>query len=160
MQQQVHRGVERSLLVRNQSRISLLGYYVVFILGVGLGIYSLMKESELLKTFAYVYFLIAIISLIIGEKKVHYNRLTITDKKVVVKEGILKRHETAIRYSSITEVVSKQNFLERMLNFGDLHIRTSGAKKEYDITIENIPDPTKTKNIIERFMISSRPEKI
>ena len=37
---------------------------------------------------------------------------------------------------------------------------TSGAKKEYDIMIKKIPGPTKTKKLIEGFMISSRPEKV
>ena len=159
MQQQNHRN-EKVLLVRNQSRISLAGYYIVFVLGVGLGIYSLRKESKVLETFAYVYFLIALVFLMIGEKNVRYSKLTITDKKILVKEGIFKKHETAIRYSSITEVVSKQSFIDRLLNFGDLHIMTSGAKKEYDIMIKKIPGPTKTKKLIEGFMISSRPEKV
>ena len=163
MQQEAHRGAEKVLLVRNRSRINLIGYYIIFILGIVLGVYSLTKESDkaiILKTFAYVYFLIAIISLITGEVKVRYSRLTITDRKLLLKEGILKKHETAIRYSSITEVVSKQSFIERLFNFGDLTIRTSGAKKEYEIIIRKISNPAKTKELIEGFMIGSRPERI
>ena len=160
MQQQAHRSIENVLLVRNRSRINLIVYYIVLILGIGLGIYSLTKGSEILKTFAYLFFLIGIISLIVGEVKVKYSKLTITDRKLLLKEGILKKHETAIRYSSITEVVSRQNFIERVFNFGDLTLRTSGAKKEYEIIIKKIANPAKTKQLIERFMIGAHPERM
>jgi len=151
--------IENKLMVRNRSRINLAGYYLVFIVGVVLGIYSITKESLILKTFAYIYFLIAVICLIIAEMKVIYSKLTITDHKMLLKEGIFKKHETAIRYSSITEVVSSQNFIERVFSFGDLTIRTSGAKKDYEIIVKKITGPQKTKQIIERFMIGSRPER-
>ena len=144
---------EKVILTRNRSRISLINYYFLFLLFVFFGIYSFRKN---IVVFPFVFLVIGIISIIISEKKVHYTKLTITSHRAIYKEGILKRHVRTIRYASITDISSKQSFIQRILNYGDLAIITSGAKKEYEIVIEKIRDPEKTRSIIEKFVLSSR----
>jgi uncharacterized membrane protein YdbT with pleckstrin-like domain len=112
--------------------------------------------AKKIEVFPSVFFVVALITIFISEKKVHYTKLTITNHRAIYKEGIMKRHVRTMRYASITDISSKQSFIQRMLNYGDLVIITSGAKKEYEVVVEKIRDPEKTRGIIEKFVISSR----
>ena len=149
-----HKHQENIILTRNQSRRSLLVYYLLSLLFLFLGIYSIRKN--IMAVFLYLFFAAFLIMIIVSEKKVHYTKLTITDKRAVYREGIMKRHVRTIRYASITDISSKQSFIERILNYGDLTIMTSGAKKDYEIVVRKISSPEKTRTIIEKFVLSSR----
>lgn len=151
--QHTYHNQERVILTRNRSRISLIKYYLLFVLFVFFGVYSFIKKIEV---FPLVFLVIAIIFVIISEKQVHYTKLTITSHRAIYKEGIFKKHVRTIRYASITDISSKQSFIQRILNYGDLVIITSGAKKDYEIVVEKIRQPEKTRSIIEKFVINSR----
>ncbi|MBS3098480.1 PH domain-containing protein [Candidatus Woesearchaeota archaeon] len=143
---------EKIILKVKQSRKGIsLNYFVILILLV-LGIYSLFKNTKTMELFSKIFFAVVIIVLVYSEIRIHYKKLVISNKRAILKEGILKKHEATISYPSITEVVSQQSFLERLFNYGHLIIRTSGAKKDYEIVIDKVSRPAKIKETIEGFM--------
>ena len=147
---------ERVIKVVRRSRRGLLPVYLFVILFFYLAYYSWFVKggSETLELFASMFFLAGIFIWIYGEIKINYKKLAISNKRAVLQEGIFRRHSTTIRYSSITEVVAKQSVLQRLLGCGDLSIRTSGAKKEYELSIERVPNPFKVKELLEHFIFA------
>lgn len=153
-----HSTKERVILVRNQSRRSLLLYYLFSLFFLFLAVYSLKNKNimENLSLFPYMFFIILFVLLVLAEKNVRYTKFTVTDKRAVYKEGIIKKHIRTIRYASITDISSKQNLFQRILNYGDLNIMTSGAKKDYELSIKNISGPDKVRTTVEKFVLSSK----
>ncbi len=145
---------EKVIIVRNQSRRSLAGYYLLAALFLFLGIYSIKRD--LMAVFGVIFLAAFLISIAVAEKKVHYTKFTVTDKRAVYEEGIMKKDIRTIRYASITDISSRQSFPQRMLNYGDLTIMTSGAKKDYEIVVKKIGSPNKVRSMVEKFVLSSR----
>lgn len=62
--------------------------------------------------------------------------LVITDKRVIVKLGLVSTHSIEIRFEKIETVRVTQGLIGRMLNFGDITITGTGS------TFDPIPDIT------------------
>ncbi|MBN1385921.1 PH domain-containing protein [Candidatus Woesearchaeota archaeon] len=82
--------------------------------------------------------------------RIYSKKLNISESSLVMDEGILNKHHLTIRYPNITEIGVTQNFFARMLNYGNLYIRTSGASQK-EFRIDKISHPIHVKNIIEKF---------
>ncbi len=155
-EEKIHEKPEKVVKVVKRSRRGLLFTYVLVILFFYLAYYSwfVKGRSKTLDLFGSLFFLIGIFIWIYGEVKINYKKLIISNKRAVLQEGIFQRHSTTIKYSSITEVVAKQSLMQRLLNYGDLSIRTSGAKKDYELSIEKVPRPFKVKEVLEHFIFA------
>ena len=70
--------------------------------------------------------------------------LIITDERVfyIYQKGFFKRKIYETDLANILDVSSEtKGFFKTVLKYGDLIVRTAGAKEEGDIIIEDIPDP-------------------
>jgi uncharacterized membrane protein YdbT with pleckstrin-like domain len=55
------------------------------------------------------------------------NRLTITDKRVYKRKGIIRKNETFLRGEDIRDVTMKQGFQGRIFRYGTVEISTAGT---------------------------------
>ena len=75
--------------------------------------------------------------------------LTLTNERLVYKYGIIKRGISELRYEDIRNLQLDQNITERLLNFGDLALSSSG-QDEMEIIINDIPNPTQVADYIRQ----------
>lgn len=82
---------------------------------------------------------------------VHFKRnateYAVSNKRVVIKTGILSRYTNEVRPEAIEAVTVNQGILGRMLNFGDCLIRGRGVGK---LSMSYVVDPLKVKTTIEQ----------
>jgi len=81
-------------------------------------------------------------------------KLTVTDKRVILREGLLRKNLTEIFIDDVKRVQSQQSFLQRFFNVGSVTV-SSAATGYTEIYISGIPDPQKAKN----FIIKQKNEK-
>ncbi len=76
----------------------------------------------------------------------------VTDEAVIMKRGIFWKKRATVPYKKITNIDITQGPLQRMLNFGSLHIQTAGAGGApgavAEIVMEGIRDLEGLKNSI------------
>lgn len=80
-------------------------------------------------------------------------KLTVTNKRSIRQEGIIKRHTTEVLHDHIRSVDIRQTLLHRVLRVGDLDIDSAGQAGDRDIEIEmnRIPRPYEVKKIIDQY---------
>ncbi len=73
------------------------------------------------------------------------NNYYLTDKRLIIREGLFSIEIKTIEYDKITDMETSQTFLERMVSMsGDLFVSTAGAN-ELDANLYNIDSPTELK---------------
>lgn len=75
--------------------------------------------------------------------------LTLTSERLIYRYGIIHRGTSELRYDDIRNLQLDQNIVERMLNFGDMAISSSG-QDEMEIIINDIPDPERVAEYIRK----------
>ncbi len=132
--------------IRYVARVSLWNYWfnffggLVLLIGALYGVwssYSKLKGDSMgsvLGTMSGIAAFIAVIILIWPLLARRSTELVITDRRVVVKLGLISTHSIEIRFEKIETVRVTQGLLGRMLNFGDIIITGTGS------TFDPIPD--------------------
>ena len=69
-----------------------------------------------------------------------------TDSKIIVKSGVVLTRKNYMPYSTIQDINSSQNILERLLNVGSVSVFS--AYDNNQIAIENVSNPSKVEEII------------
>jgi uncharacterized membrane protein YdbT with pleckstrin-like domain len=86
-----------------------------------------------------------------------FNRLYLTNLRLIKERGIIGKKFMAIRLTDIEDIVCSYGIWGRILAYGDLTVESAGT---YGIMIfKGIPRPRKVKSIIERQMIYSNLKK-
>lgn len=70
----------------------------------------------------------------------------VTNRRVVLKSGIISRDTTEIRLEAIEKIEIKQTVLGRIFNFGTVHVTGKGAAS---LIIKDVDDPIEIKRAIE-----------
>jgi len=98
--------------------------------------------------------LIVILVLILG---VAYDYLcwrqkkyTLTNHRIIVQSGIIKRKKSYIHYDKIQDIVVSQSLVDRLLSAGDMEI--FGGHDFTNLILEDIPQPLEVENMINRLM--------
>ena len=92
-------------------------------------------------------------------------KLTITNKRTIRQEGIVKRTTSEVMHRDVRDITIKQGLLQRILNVGYIGIDSAGQsgqmvedkpgqperRSQIEIEVENIPKPYKVKEIIDRY---------
>ena len=73
--------------------------------------------------------------------------LTVTDRRVILKKGLLSKSTNEVWHKDITNVQVNQSFLQRMTNVGSLGVSTS-AQEGIEIQVVGIPHPDAVRQII------------
>lgn len=82
----------------------------------------------------------------------HY---TITDERIRITEGILGRARENVELVRIQDMDYSQNFSERMLNLGDIAIRSHDPSHPL-VVLKNIKDPENVYEILRRAVLNAR----
>ena len=77
-------------------------------------------------------------------------RLTVTNKRVIRHEGIIRRHTSEVLHDHVRNVLIKQNVLQRILKVGYIGIASAGSEGT-EIEINDIPGPFTVKAIIDEY---------
>ena len=77
-------------------------------------------------------------------------KLSISNKRTVRHEGIIRRHSTEVLHDHVRSVDIKQKFAQRLLNVGYIGIDSAG-QDGIEIEVRDIPGPYEVKKIIDRY---------
>ena len=126
--------------------------YLACVIAMIIGIYSLIRWFNEGNTF---YIIVGMIAGIIGLTifvswwlKVINTRLTITKKRVTLREGILSKNIHEVFVSDIRSVQIQQTLLQRILGTGTVEV-SGAATVEADIKIHGIPNAYEVKKCID-----------
>lgn len=82
----------------------------------------------------------------------HY---TITDERIRITEGFLGKARENVELIRIQDVDYSQTFSERILNLGDINVRSHDSSNPI-ITLKNIKDPEQVYEILRRAVLHAR----
>ena len=94
----------------------------------------------------FVVILIIILYIILQILGWYAKEYILTDSKIIVKSGIIFTRKNYMPYSTIQDINSSQNILERLFNVGSISVFS--AYDNNQIAIENISNPSKVEEII------------
>lgn len=77
-------------------------------------------------------------------------RVTISNKRTIRYEGIIRRHSTEVLHDHVRSVDIQQNFLQRLLKVGYIGIDSAG-QDGIEIEIRDIPGPYQIKKLIDQY---------
>ncbi|MGH8119508.1 MAG: PH domain-containing protein, partial [Gammaproteobacteria bacterium] len=80
--------------------------------------------------------------------KLRCTEMGVTNKRVILKTGIISRHSEEIKLSSIETVEIEQGILGRILGFGTVKVTGKGLS---DLVFRKIDDPIDVKRKIENI---------
>jgi uncharacterized membrane protein YdbT with pleckstrin-like domain len=76
-------------------------------------------------------------------------RLTVTDRKVTLRRGLLRKDLNEVRHVDVRNVRVSQGLLQRLLGVGSVAISTSG-QGDIEIEVSGIPDPHRVRVIVDQ----------
>jgi len=112
--------------------------FVVAIAGIGLLVMSFSKMNDngkdgasgQLAAFGLLLLIAAVVIVVVAYWKRSATEMAVTNKRVLVKVGLLSRHSIQIMLSKIESVHVDQSLAGRILNFGTIVIRGVGGTPE------------------------------
>jgi uncharacterized membrane protein YdbT with pleckstrin-like domain len=78
--------------------------------------------------------------------KLRCTEIGVTNRRVVIKTGIVSRHTEEMRIASIETVEIRQGIWGRLLGFGDVHVTGKGTS---DLVLRRLADPIEAKRRID-----------
>lgn len=80
----------------------------------------------------------------------------LTDRRVLLKDGIFSVKTTSVPYDKITHIKVKQTFLNKIsYDMGDITIHTAGPTP-VEIDLVKVQSPMRVKNLIEELIVKER----
>ncbi|MBA3312552.1 MAG: PH domain-containing protein [Planctomycetaceae bacterium] len=73
--------------------------------------------------------------------------LTVTDRRTVLRRGLLSKDETQVRHSDVRNVQIYQSFIHRLVGVGAVGISSSG-QADIEIRVRDIPNPAEIRRLI------------
>jgi hypothetical protein len=83
---------------------------------------------------------------------VHYQ---VTSERVRITEGLLGKEREDIELVRIQDIDHKQNLTERMLNIGDVYIRSHDPSQP-EVVLNNISNPMEVHEVLRRALLKAR----
>jgi uncharacterized membrane protein YdbT with pleckstrin-like domain len=127
---------ERILYRGHLHWITFFGSAVVFILFTAWAIFVAAKDNNL--GVAFVIFLIGSLPLAWSYLRYRCSEFAVTDKRVLVKTGMIRRHTLETLLNKVENISVEQSLLGRVLNYGTIQVTGTGSTKE---TFTNIAAP-------------------
>jgi uncharacterized membrane protein YdbT with pleckstrin-like domain len=86
----------------------------------------------------------------------HAKTYILTNRRVLVKDGVFSTNLTSAPYDKITHITVKEDFLPKIAyGIGDITIHTAGPTP-VEIDLIKVFQPMKVKNLIEELMVKER----
>ncbi len=81
--------------------------------------------------------------------------LTVTDKRTILRKGILSKYTNEVFHSSVRNIEINQNIMQRIFRVGDISIASSSGQPDLEIVVHGIPDPETVKQLINKYRIAA-----
>ena len=75
--------------------------------------------------------------------------LTVTTQRTIVVNGLFAQQTSEVQHDDVRNIKSERNVLERLLNYGDMALSSSG-QDDMEIVVHDIPDPQGTIELIRK----------
>ena len=75
-------------------------------------------------------------------------RLTVTNKRCVLREGLISKHTNEVWHVDVRNIQLRKGVVQRMLGVGRIMISSAG-QADVEIDIDGLPDPEKIQQIID-----------
>ncbi len=137
--------------------ILLIFYFFRSIMAVAISLQEYlvqMVQFPLIQATFYILILIMVISIlsiildVISWKRKKYQ---LTNQRVIIKKGLIRRKKSYIHYSKIQDIDVYQGIVDRMFSAGDIEIY--GGHEHTNILMEDVPNPREVEDIIDRVMM-------
>ncbi len=77
-------------------------------------------------------------------------KLTISNKRTVRSEGIIRRHTSEVLHDHVRNIEIRQSVVQRLLNAGHIGISSAG-QDDIEIEVHDIPKPYELKALIDEY---------
>jgi membrane protein YdbS with pleckstrin-like domain len=77
-------------------------------------------------------------------------KYTLTNHRIIVQSGIIRRRKSFIHYDKIQDIVVAQSLVDRLFSAGDMEV--FGGHEGTTLILEDIPNPIEVENVINRLM--------
>lgn len=133
-----------------KSRKAFLTEYLCAIFFFGLSLLGTAGKINLPRRLGFFFLLLGIIVIILVEASIYAAQYQIRESKVIVIQGIFNKTKKNVFIDAITDVDLKQNYFQRLLRYGDLHIRSSSGA--VTLELDDIEKPQQAMEILERLI--------
>lgn len=79
-----------------------------------------------------------------------YTNYTLTDHRVIVQNGVIRKKKAFIHYDKIQDISVSQGLTERITSSGDIKI--FGGHEHTDLILEDVPRPRDVEDMINRMI--------
>jgi uncharacterized membrane protein YdbT with pleckstrin-like domain len=79
--------------------------------------------------------------------------LTVTDKRTILRKGILSKYTNEIFHSSVRNIEISQGVIQRIFSVGDISIASSSGQPNLEIVVRGVSDPEMVKQLINKYRI-------
>jgi len=113
-----------------------------------------MVQIPLIQATFYVLILIIallILSMIFDVVSWRRKKYQLTNQRVIVKKGLIRRKRSYIHYNKIQDIDVDQGIVDRIFSAGDIEIY--GGHEHTNIILEDVPNPREVEDIIDRVMV-------
>jgi uncharacterized membrane protein YdbT with pleckstrin-like domain len=113
------------------SRVVYLPSFILFVIALGLfiEIYRGGTETRAAMPLPEVFLALAVLATIPAFIRRHSSEFAVTNKRVVVKVGLVRRHSTEILLRQVEGITVDQGLFGRLLNYGTIVIEGTGSDR-------------------------------
>lgn len=123
-----------------QQPITFLLLMTIVIVAVPTGLYTAVIGVPIVSGLAFLALLAIGVYFAYSYFFVLATQLKITNKRTVLRHGLISKSTTEVQHDDIRNLQVDQNIVQRILDVGDLAISSSG-QDDLEIRIKSIPDP-------------------
>lgn len=128
-----------------------IGYWILLVLGITAIVLAGWNYEIISQTFQLVAgSVLAILGAILLGKwflETRFTQLTITNKRTVLRKGIIAKRTTEVQHDDVRNIQVDQNIYERLAGVGDLAVSSSG-QDDLEIYVHGIPKPNEVAELI------------
>jgi uncharacterized membrane protein YdbT with pleckstrin-like domain len=135
-------------MFRNHPLLYLLNLIVI---GAGMGLLVTMNLWIALSVLG-----LGIIIWLIWWMNVISITLTVTDKRTILRKGLLSKYTNEVFHISVRNIEINQGIIQRIFNVGDIVIASSSGQADLEIAVRGIPEPETVKQLINKYRMTSK----
>lgn len=107
---------------------------------------SSAEDAQMWLGLAWTFAVFTLIAAVLAQFYGWSSRFILTDRRVVVKNGILRQRSTEFPLRNVESVLVEFPILGRLLNYGTLTVRGFGGSRD---SIKRVPQPARVRELIQ-----------
>lgn len=113
-----------------------------------------MVELPMIQVTFYILIIIMVflvVSIILDVVSWKQKKYQLTNQRVIIKKGLIRRKKSYIHYNKIQDIDVYQGIVDRIFSAGNIEIY--GGHDQTNILMEDVPNPREVEDIIDRVMV-------